>query len=183
MNEWLESSWKVLHVWKGKRTSFKNIFFTSKFSYLLFSNPTHKTKTGTANRWETTNTNPRLPFKLSNQSTAGQQQVLGFAVPRTSLSKLCKNAQPKLTCFDFSSSNFNLQVHVLSTGGVALSNSCTMLLAQPAQNYAAPFSQVQHICRTRGFAHDGIMVVAQNCISVWLRRETRTCNATQEMLR
>jgi len=26
----------------------------SKSSYLLFSNPTHKTKTGTANRWETT---------------------------------------------------------------------------------------------------------------------------------
>jgi hypothetical protein len=30
------------------------IFLTSKFSYLLFCNPTHKTKTGTANRWETT---------------------------------------------------------------------------------------------------------------------------------
>ncbi len=28
------------------------IFLTFKFSYLLFCNPTHKTETGTANRWE-----------------------------------------------------------------------------------------------------------------------------------
>jgi hypothetical protein len=41
---------------------------------------------------------------------------------------MCKNAGPKLfwwtkpTCFDFSSSNFNLQGHLLlSIGGVALS--------------------------------------------------------------
>ncbi len=31
------------------------ILFTSKFSCLLFSNSTHKTETGTANRWETPN--------------------------------------------------------------------------------------------------------------------------------
>ncbi len=38
----------------------QNIFFTCKFSYLLFSNPTHnKTETGrTANRWGTTNSKP-----------------------------------------------------------------------------------------------------------------------------
>jgi hypothetical protein len=34
------------------------IFLTSKFSYSLFSNLTHKTKTGTANRSETTNSKP-----------------------------------------------------------------------------------------------------------------------------
>jgi len=33
------------------------IFLTSKFSYLLFLNPTHKTKTETANMWENTNSN------------------------------------------------------------------------------------------------------------------------------
>jgi len=60
----------------------------------FFPTPPHKTKTGTANTWETTSTNPRRPIKLSNQSTAGQQQVLGFAVPRTSLGKVCKNAPP-----------------------------------------------------------------------------------------
>jgi len=47
------------------------IFLTSKFSYLRFSKPTYKTKTGTAtNRWETTNSNPPGPTKLSSQSTA-----------------------------------------------------------------------------------------------------------------
>ncbi len=30
------------------------LFLTSKFSYLLFSNPTHQTKLGTAKRWTTT---------------------------------------------------------------------------------------------------------------------------------
>ncbi len=45
------------------------IFLKSKISYLLFfSNPTHKTKTGTAKRWETISSNPHSPIKLSNQS-------------------------------------------------------------------------------------------------------------------
>ncbi len=48
-------------------------FLTSKFSYLLFSNPTHQTKTGTANRCDTTNSNPPGPIKLSSQSTAGDR--------------------------------------------------------------------------------------------------------------
>jgi hypothetical protein len=48
----------------------------------FFSNATHKTKTGTANRWETTNSN-----YLGNE-----QLVLGFAVPFTSLSILCKTS-------------------------------------------------------------------------------------------
>ncbi len=34
------------------------IFFTSKFSYTLFCNPTHKPETGIANRWGTTNSKP-----------------------------------------------------------------------------------------------------------------------------
>jgi hypothetical protein len=55
-----------------------------------------------------------------------QQQVLGFAVPSTSRSKLCVDVGPKpfclakLACFNFSLSNFNLQGHILSTCGVAL---------------------------------------------------------------
>jgi len=53
-------------------------------------------------------------------------QVLGFAVPFTSLSKLCKYAglKPfcgaKPACCDFSSSNFYVQGHILSTTGDAL---------------------------------------------------------------
>jgi hypothetical protein len=51
---------------------------------------------------------------------ANQQQVLGLDEHLTSFSKLCKNARPKPACFDFSSSNINLQGHIPSTGGVAL---------------------------------------------------------------
>jgi hypothetical protein len=53
--------------------------------------------------------------------------VFHFAVPFTSLSKLCKIAGPKPfgrvepACFDFPSSNFLLQRHILSTSGAALS--------------------------------------------------------------
>jgi len=50
--------------------------------------------------------------------------VLGFDVPFTSLSKLCKNAWSKPFCSAkpafLTSSNFNLQGHILSIGGVAL---------------------------------------------------------------
>jgi hypothetical protein len=44
------------------------IFLTSKLSFFS-PNPsaTHKTKTGTSNRWETTNSNSPGPIKLSSQ--------------------------------------------------------------------------------------------------------------------
>ncbi len=38
------------------------------------SNPTHKTKTGTANSWETTTSNPIGLIKLSSQSETGSNQ-------------------------------------------------------------------------------------------------------------
>ncbi len=103
------------------------IFLTSKISYLfIFPNPTHKTTTGTANRWETTSSNPNWPMKLSNQSinqSINQQQVLCSAMPFTSLRIiLWKNAGPKPfcwakpTCFDFSSSDILLQGRVRVKG-------------------------------------------------------------------
>jgi hypothetical protein len=45
----------------------EKIFFPSKFSYVLFRNPTHKTKTGTANRCGTTNFKPRGPIIMMGQ--------------------------------------------------------------------------------------------------------------------
>ncbi len=60
----------------------KKIFLTSKFSYLLFSNPTLEVKTGTAKRWETTNNNPPEPIKLSNQPTAGARLCCAFYQPQ-----------------------------------------------------------------------------------------------------
>jgi hypothetical protein len=72
---------------------------------------------------------------------ANQQQVLGFAVPFTSLSKLCQIAGPKPfcctkpTCFDFSSSNFNLQGDIMCTGGVALRGGRVLRTKCPPTSY------------------------------------------------
>jgi hypothetical protein len=112
------------------------IILISKFSYSLFSNPTHKTKIGTANRWDATLTNQWADYYYWSIRKKEQQSdhiyctllwlVLGFAVPYTSLSKLYKNAGPNPFClakwayFHFSSSNINLQGHIRSTSGVVL---------------------------------------------------------------
>jgi hypothetical protein len=46
------------------------VFLTSKFSYLPFCNPTHKTKRGTANRWETTNSkSPKRIIMIGRSKT------------------------------------------------------------------------------------------------------------------
>ncbi len=63
------------------------VVFTSKSSYLLFSNPAHKTKTGIADRWETTNSNPPGPIKLSSQPTAGVRLWCAFYKPLHPLQK------------------------------------------------------------------------------------------------
>jgi hypothetical protein len=55
----------------------------------FFSNPTHKTKTGTSNRWETTTQ------LVQSNYVSNQQQVLGFAVTFGSLSIHCTNAVPQ----------------------------------------------------------------------------------------
>ncbi len=62
-------------------------FLESKFGYLPFSNPTQKTKTGTANRWETTNSNPPGLIKLSSQSTAGVRFCCAFYQPQHPVQK------------------------------------------------------------------------------------------------
>ncbi len=43
------------------------IFFTSKFSYVLFCNPTHKTEIGRANKWGTTNSKLPGPIIMMGQ--------------------------------------------------------------------------------------------------------------------
>ncbi len=61
----LEHLEAVLSMWPCQ-----NLFPHPSFSYLLFSNSTHKTKTGIPNRWETTNSsNPSglITYYLANQ--------------------------------------------------------------------------------------------------------------------
>jgi hypothetical protein len=50
----------MLRISSGGAPKWKyaKMFLMSKFSYLFFSNPAHKTKTRTAKRWETTNNKP-----------------------------------------------------------------------------------------------------------------------------
>jgi len=48
-------------LWECSECDPENIFLTSKFE-LLLSKPTHKTETGTAYKWETTNSNPPGPI-------------------------------------------------------------------------------------------------------------------------
>ncbi len=53
------------------------LFFTSKFSYFIFCNPTHETETGTANRWGTTNSKLPGPIIMMAQSeTLISSQIL-----------------------------------------------------------------------------------------------------------
>jgi len=54
----------------------KNVSHIQVLSYSLFSNSTHKTKIGTANRtWETTKCNSTGPIKPSSQSETRQSRV------------------------------------------------------------------------------------------------------------
>jgi len=85
----------------------------------------------------------RLPNQLDQSETGSSSQIIfiytllrqvhSFDVHFTSLSKLCKYAGPKPFCWakpawlDFSSCNFNVQGHILSTAGDALTTTITEL--------------------------------------------------------
>jgi hypothetical protein len=113
------------------------IFLTSKFSYLLFCNPTHKTENGTAIWWELlianhldqslwlANQKQGSPVKsyLLHSSVAGAQWALD-CYKYQQIDQMCRTKKPfswaKLANVHFSSSNFNVQCHILSTDGDAL---------------------------------------------------------------
>jgi hypothetical protein len=111
---WLASP--MLSMWPSKKN-----FLHPRLVISFFSNLTHKTKTGTANRWETTNNNPPGPTKLSSQSSVGVRLCCAFYQPHH-FSKVGPKpfCWAKLACFDFSSSNFHLFGHILSTSWAAL---------------------------------------------------------------
>ncbi len=54
------------------------IFLTSHFSYLLFSNPPHETKIGTANMWEITSCKTPGAIIMIGQSETGRSRQLIF---------------------------------------------------------------------------------------------------------
>ncbi len=121
------------HLQRCSVCDLAKIFFTSKFSYVLFCNPTNKTETGTANRWGTTNSKPSGPIIMIGQSemlssssiifislfSVGAHHIDADAL-LTGHSNLCNYAQPKPFSWvksayvGFCSSNFTVQDHILS---------------------------------------------------------------------
>jgi hypothetical protein len=100
---------------------------------LVFCKPIYKTKTETANRWETTNSKPPGPIIMIGQSETGSSSQIIFITLfsgryTTSLCLFKQTVQQKCLAKTillsqtsvfglFSSSNFRLQGHILSTTG------------------------------------------------------------------
>ncbi len=70
-------------------------YFTSKFSYLIISNPTHKTKTGTANRWETTNSKALGPIIMIGKQKRGAEATSYLLL---SIALFSASVRPWLCC-------------------------------------------------------------------------------------
>jgi hypothetical protein len=121
----------VLSMWTCQK-----IFLTSKFSYLLFCNPTHKTAKEDCIYVGTTNSKPPGLIIMIGQSKTGNSSQIIFITLFSSLpgaqlccgfhrpQQICRRMTIFLThtCIyvNFSWSNFNVQGRILSTHGVAL---------------------------------------------------------------
>jgi hypothetical protein len=104
------------YVWSFYKSISSGAQHATVQKYLLFSDP------GTADRWETTNSKPPVPINLSSQSDV--RPCGGFYQPQQTVQKCWVKTilLSQIGTCDFSSSNFNSQGHILSTGGVALMN-------------------------------------------------------------
>ncbi len=115
----------------------EKIYFTSNITYVIFCSPIHITETLTANRWGTSNRNhldESLWWTNQKQHWAAIRSYLSHsflhvhtaAVPFTSHGNVRNYAEPKpfswarSACVGFSSSNFTVYDHILSTGGDAV---------------------------------------------------------------
>jgi len=66
------------------------IFFTSKFIYFIFCNPTHKIETLITNRWGTTNSKPLGPIIMMDQlETLKKCQIVIIALFPTNAQYRC----------------------------------------------------------------------------------------------
>ncbi len=88
-NLFMISTLKIISTGSQVRDPAKMFFSHPSFSYFLFSNPTHKTKTGTANRSEIRliATHFQGPIKLSSQSTACVRLYSAFYLPHHCVEK------------------------------------------------------------------------------------------------
>ncbi len=76
------------------------VFLTSKFSYLLFCNPTHNTQTEIANRWQTTD---HIYYTVLSQvhSFTAFHQPQQQTVERRQTAEQNYFPEPKRACSDF----------------------------------------------------------------------------------
>ncbi len=89
-------SWFLGHLQQCSVCDPEKIFFTSKFSYVLFSNPTHKTETQTTKRWGTTNdSKPPGSIIMTDQSeTLSISQIIFITLFSAGTQSCCALYQP-----------------------------------------------------------------------------------------
>jgi hypothetical protein len=88
----------VLNMWPCKKIFLKSYWFIYLFMY--FSNPTHKTKAGTAKRWAVLSMWPCKKYFSHPRKYTLLCQVLGFAVPHYQPRAECaKLLGPKPFCW------------------------------------------------------------------------------------
>ncbi len=119
-----EGSWTKSISSRAQHVTLQKYFSRQSLVICFFPTPPTKLKLGlgTTNRQKTTNSSPPGPIKLCNQSTAVVRLCCAFYQPQQTLQKYwAKTILMRQTgILDFSSSNFDLQRHILNTGGIAL---------------------------------------------------------------
>jgi len=76
----------------------ENIFHIQLFSCLFFCNPTHKTESGRANRWGTTNSKPPGPIiRMSQSKTLTGSQIIFITLFSAHAHRCCATYQPPQT--------------------------------------------------------------------------------------
>jgi hypothetical protein len=77
-------------------------YFSHPSSDIHFFNPIHKTKTGTANRWGTTNSKPQGPIIMMGQSEIlSSSHIIFITLFSASTQHCCAFNQPLQVCIEF----------------------------------------------------------------------------------
>jgi hypothetical protein len=105
--------------------SCKNISHILVLVLYFFSDLTHKTKTGTANRWETPTSNPSIPVRLSSQAIDKYHSTLLIRLFEglQSCAFFQSDSRLQVDSLDMTAAphpRFSVEGHILRTGEDAL---------------------------------------------------------------
>jgi hypothetical protein len=105
--------------------SCKNISHIQVLVIYFFSYLTHKTKTGSANRWETPTSNPSIPIRLSSQAINKYDLTLLLRLfeGRQSCAFFQSDSRLQVDSLDMTAAphpRFSVEGHILRTGEDAL---------------------------------------------------------------